>query len=295
MERLRIAALQYYIRPIQRFEQFQDQVTALVETAVDYRSRLAVFPEYFTTQLLTLGDVKRPIHVQVRSLLEKVDQFVDMMSRLARKHELYIVAGSIPAPGDAGDAVVNRCFFFSRTGEFGTQDKLHLTRFETEEWKVSPGSNLKVFETEFGKMAVTICYDIEFPELARVAAREGALMLLAPSCTDDRQGFLRVRYCAHARTIENQIYVVHSSTVGSLPSVPAVSLNYGLAAILTPSDFAFARDGVLAEGVTNQEMMVIGEVDLKLAAESRRTGTVLPLRDSENSAAVAAKLEMVKL
>ena len=295
MDRLRIAALQYYIRPIQRFEQFQDQVTALVETAVDYRSRLVVFPEYFTTQLLTLGDVKRPIRVQVRSLLERVDQFVDMMSRLARKHGLYIVAGSIPAVDDGGDKVLNRCFFFSRSGEFGTQDKLHMTRFETEEWKISAGSNLKVFDTEFGKMAITICYDIEFPELARVAAREGALMLLAPSCTDDRQGFLRVRYCAHARTIENQMYVVHSSTVGSLPSVPAVSLNYGLAAILTPSDFAFARDGVLAEGVTNQEMMVIGEVDLKLAAESRRTGTVLPLRDSENSAAVAAKLETVKL
>jgi predicted amidohydrolase len=295
MNRLRIAALQYYIRPIQRFEQFQDQVTALVETAVDYRCRLVVFPEYFTTQLLTLGDVKRPISVQVRTLSEKVDQFVDMMGALARKHSLYIVAGSIPAVDPDTESVVNRCFFFGRNGAFGAQDKLHMTRFETEEWKVSPGANLKVFDTEFGKAAITICYDVEFPELARVAAREGALLLLAPSCTDDRQGFLRVRYCAHARTIENQMYAVHSTTVGSLPMVPAVSLNYGLASILTPSDFPFARDGVLAEGVTNQEMMVIGEVDLGIAAESRRTGTVLPLRDSEHSATVAAKLEYVKL
>jgi len=295
MDRIRIGALQYFIRPIQRFEQFQDQVTALVETAVDYRCRLVVFPEYFTTQLLTLGDVKRPINVQVRSLSENVDQFVDMMSALARKHGLYIIAGSIPAVDKGGGNVFNRCFFFGSSGDFGMQDKLHMTRFETEEWKVSAGSNLKLFDTEFGKVAITICYDVEFPELARVAAREGALMLFAPSCTDDRQGFLRVRYCAHARAIENQMYVVHSSTVGSLPMVPAVSLNYGLASILTPSDFPFARDGVMSEGVTNQEMMVIGEVDLKIIGETRRTGTVLPLRDSQNSAAVAAKLEIIKL
>jgi hypothetical protein len=91
------------------------------------------------------------------------------------------------------------------------------------------------------------------------------------------------------------MYVVHSSTVGSLPMVPAVSLNYGLASILTPSDFAFARDGILSEGVINQEMMVIGEVNLGAAAKSRQTGTVLPLRDSELSSAVAAKLETIYL
>jgi predicted amidohydrolase len=295
MENLRVAALQYFIRPIQHFQQFADQVTALVETAVDYKCRVIVFPEYFTTQLLTLGDVKRPIAHQVRDLSGKLPQFVDMMSQLAKMHSVYIVAGSIPAIDAGSEAVYNRCFFFGPSGQFGTQDKLHMTRFETEEWKISAGTNLKIFETDFGKTAITICYDVEFPELARVAAREGALILMAPSCTDDRQGFLRVRYCAHARAIENQMYVVHSSTVGSLPMVPAVSLNYGLASILTPSDFAFARDGILSEGVINQEMMVIGEVNLRAAAKSRQTGTVLPLRDSELSSTVAAKLETIYL
>ena len=66
MERVRLASLQYFIRPIERFRQFEDQVTALVETAVDYKCRLIVFPEYFTTQLLTLGDVRRPIREQIR-------------------------------------------------------------------------------------------------------------------------------------------------------------------------------------------------------------------------------------
>jgi predicted amidohydrolase len=293
VERLRLASLQYFIRPINRFQQFEDQVTALVETAVDYKCRLVIFPEYFTTQLLTLGDVRRPISDQIRELAGKTPEFVAVMTKLAQKHGLYIVAGSIPV-SESG-RVYNRSFLFSSSGTLGAQDKLHMTRFESEEWGVAPGSHLKVFETDLGKLAITICYDVEFPELARTAARAGALVLIVPSCTDDRQGFLRVRYCAHARSIENQMYVVQSSTVGSLPMVPAVSLNYGFASILTPSDFAFARDGILAEGVINQEMMVIGELDLTRVAESRKRGTVLPLRDSEHSESVAQKLEVVRL
>jgi predicted amidohydrolase len=104
-----------------------------------------------------------------------------------------------------------------------------------------------------------------------------------------------VRYCAQARAIENQMYVIHSCTVGSLPQVPAVSLNFGQASILTPSDFAFARDGVLAEGNFNQEMMVIGELNMETIRESREGGTVLPLRDSQSTRSVIESLKEVSL
>src|SRR5690606_22604124 len=154
------------------------------------------------------------------------------------------------------------------------------------DWLVSPRSQLNVFETDFGKMAVAICYDVEFPELVRAAAHAGASLLVVPSDTDDRYGFLRVRYCAHARTIGNQMFVVHAPTVGGLPRVPAVSLHYGSAAILTPSDFAFARDGVLAEGLPGQEAVVVGELDLRLLDENRSFGTVLPLNDSHRTRAL---------
>jgi predicted amidohydrolase len=294
-ERIRVASLQYFIRPIQSFEQFRDQVAGLVETAADYKCHLLVFPEYFTVQLLTLGNVKRPIREQIRDLAKQAPRFIEMMSGLARRSKLYIAAGSIPALGDGDEPVYNQCFFFGPQGDYGMQGKLHVTRFESEDWRVSPHSSLKVFETNFGKVAVAICYDVEFPEIARGAARQDAHILVVPSCTDDRQGFLRVRYCAHARAVENQMYVIHSSTVGSLPMVPAVSLNYGQAAILTPSDFAFSRDGILAEGNFNQEMMVIGELSLKTIADSRSTATVLPLRDSQSTAELIAKVEVVKL
>lgn len=295
MERIRVAALQYYIRPVHTFEQFSSQVQSLVETAADYKCDLVVFPEYFTVQLLTLADLKRPIHEQVRDLAHQVPRFVEVMSGLAKKHDMYIVAGSIPTMEDGDNRVYNESYFFNPAGDYGIQGKLHLTRWETEEWGVSARDRVRVFETRFGKVAIAICYDVEFPEVARVAAREGAYVLVVPSCTDDRQGFLRVRYCAHARTIENQMYAIHATTVGSLPMIPAVSLNYGQASILTPSDFAFARDGILAEGVPNQESMVIGELNLSTIAEARSSGTVLPLRDSARSAELASKLEVVSL
>jgi predicted amidohydrolase len=293
-DRIRVAALQYFIRPVRTFQEFREQVEGLVETARDYKTQLLVFPEYFSVQLLTLGDIRRPIHAQVRNLADQVGPFVELMSSLARKSGIYIVAGTIPTHGD-GDEIHNDCYVFSPHGENGVQGKLHMTRWEREEWFVSPRRVLRVFETDFGRMAVAICYDAEFPELARAAAREGCYVLVVPSCTDERQGFLRVRYCAHARAIENQMFVVHAVTVGSLPMVPAVSLNYGQAAILTPSDFPFARDGILAEGNPNLEMMVIGELNLETIRESRESGTVLPLRDSMSAAEVGSTLETVKL
>jgi predicted amidohydrolase len=295
LERIRAASLQYFIRPVSTFEQFRDQVLALIETAADYRCHLVVFPEYFTIQLLTLASVKRPIKDQVRDLAKQAPLFVETMKNAAREHNIYIVGGTIPVEDSASGYVTNRCHFFSPTGEVGIQDKLHMTRFENEEWIVNPGRRLKIFDTNFGKVAITICYDVEFPEIARTAARAGAMILIVPSCTDDRQGFLRVRYCAQARAIENQMYVIHASTVGSLPMVPAVSLNYGQASILTPSDFSFSRDGILAEGIPNQETIVIGELNLKLVADARSSGTVLPLLDSQKTADLISEVDLVSV
>jgi predicted amidohydrolase len=289
MERLRVAALQYFIRPVSTFRQFEEQVEALLDTAADYRCQLVVLPEYFCVQLLTLGDTRRPMREQIRSLADQAPAVIDAVSRAAQRHGLYVVAGTVPERSASHpDTVHNHAWVCAPNGARGLQGKLHMTRFEREEWHVSPDHSLRIFEAPFGKFAVAICYDVEFPEIARAAARAGADILCVPSCTDDRQGFWRVRYCAHARAIENQMYVINAGTVGSLPQVPAVSLNYGLASILTPSDFPFARDGILAEGNVNQEMMVIGDLNLDTIRRSREEGTVLPLLDSERTAELVA-------
>lgn len=295
MGRIRVASLQYFIRPVTRFDDFADQVRALVRTAADYRCKLVVFPEYFTTQLLTLGDIHRPIRQQIRGLSTMVPAYVELMTSCARESGVYIVGGTIPVMDPSTEQLHNDCFVFSPSGQHATQGKLYMTRFEEEEWIVHPRGELKLFDTDIGRFAVTICYDVEFPQFARQAALHGADLLVVPSCTDDRYGFLRVRYCAHARAIENQMYVVVSSTVGSLPMVPAVSLNFGQSAVLTPCDFVFSRDGILAEGIPNQETMVIAELDLESIHETRERGTVLPLRDARRVRQIASDPEVVRL
>jgi len=295
-ERIRIATTQYYIRPVESYGQFVDQVSGVVATAGDYKCKLLVLPEYFTIQLLTLGDLTRPVTEQVRTLARRVPEFTELMSKLAKQHGLYIVAGSIPnlEPNDH-EKVYNDAFVFNPRGQHVIQGKMHMTRWENEEWFVSPRRLFHVIETDFGKIAVTICYDVEFPELARAAAHAGCYILVCPSCTDDRQGYLRVRYCAQARTVENTMYVVHACTVGSLPMVPAVSMNYGVASILTPSDYPFARDGIAAEGNINQEQLVIADIGLDTIQQARDNGTVLPLRDSLTTAELTSRLEQVTL
>lgn len=293
MDRVRVATLQYLIRPVKSYQEFSEQVEGLINTAADYKCRLVVFPEYFSIQLLTLGDVARPISQQIRDLAQQRDRFVDMMEGFAKKRGVYIVAGSIPVFSEDKTLVRNESYVFSPKGLMGFQGKLHMTRFEKEEWFVSPHNRMKLFETDFGLLGVNICYDVEFPEVARAMAVKGMTVLVVPSCTDDRQGFLRVRHCAQARAIENQIYVLHSGTVGSLPMVPAISLNYGQASILTPSDFQFSRDGVLAEGIPNQETMVIGELNLRTIVESRTEGTVRPLLDSSRTKEILGHMDII--
>lgn len=290
-DRVRVASLQYFIRPVKTFDEFRYQVEGLFETAADYRVGLLVFPEYFSTQLLTLGDVRRPIAQQIRDLAAQESTVVGMMQELSKKHKMYCCAGTVPSRNGDTDQIENLSYFFGPSGDYAIQGKLHMTRFETEEWNVGASEKLKVIDTALGKVAIAICYDVEFPELVRTAAHQGARVLIVPSCTDDRQGWLRVRYCAQARAIENQMYVIHSSMVGSLPMVPAVALSYGQASILTPSDFSFARDGVLAEGIPNQETMVIGELNLRELNDSHQSGTVLPLRDSMKTSEIVSKLQ----
>ena len=292
--KIRVAALQYWVRHVENWEAFEDQVTSLVEAAADYRCQMVVFPELFTIQLLTLGDVKRPMTEQVRDLARQRPRYQDMFIRLAARSGLYVVGGTIPSRGEDGQ-VYNDCFIFNPQGAFAHQGKLHMTRFEREDWLLAGRDSFRVFDTALGRIAVAICYDVEFPEVARGAARAGARILVVPSCTDDRQGFLRVRYCAHARAIENQMYVVHSGTVGTLPAVPAVSLNYGQAAILTPCDFPFSRDGIKAEGTPNQEQIVIGDLDMEALEEALGFGPVLPLKDSIHTPPAVNGPEVVPL
>ncbi|MDP3030744.1 MAG: carbon-nitrogen hydrolase family protein [Rhodocyclaceae bacterium] len=276
--RARIAAVQYKLRHIADWEGFEAQVNFVLNAAADYEPHYVLLPELFTTQLLSYMDNDN-IASAVRELSGFTERYTELLRGYAMRHGYFLIGGTHPNLCDG--KLVNTSFLFTPSGEIHTQDKIHRTRWEKEKWNTDQGEVLKVFQTPHAKIAILICYDIEFPELARRVAEEGAEIIFVPSCTDDRQGFLRVRYCCHARAIENQVYVAMTSTVGNLP-VAGLRLHYGQASIITPSDFPFARDGIAAEGVINEEQIVVADVDLGLLDENRLKGTTIPLLDKRS-------------
>jgi len=274
--KVRIAAVQYLLRRIDDWDGFENHVRFVLKAAAEYKPNFVVLPEIFTSQLLSFMDTDTDIKAAVRSLNDFTPRYQELMTELARKYNYYLIAGSHPNLRDG--LLYNTAFMFSPKGDVFTQDKIHLTRWERDKWDTAPGNKLHLFHTDYGAISILICYDIEFPELARQVCEAGADILFVPSSTDDRQGFWRVRYCAHARAIENQVYVVMTSTVGNLP-VEGLSMHYGQASILTPSDFGFSRDGIAAEGVVNMEQVVVADVDLDALTQNRLNGTTIPLYD----------------
>src|SRR3989344_4347019 len=271
---VRIAAVQYLLRAIDDWAGFENQVRFVMKAAGEYKPQFVMFP----TQLLSFMDTQ-DVTAAVRSLHQYTEAYTSLFREPAARWCTHIIGGSHPTIIDG--QLINRAYLFTPEGRVFTQDKIHLTRWEREKWKGDPGHHLSVFDTPHGRIAILICYDIEFPELSRMVCEKGADILFVPSCTDDRQGFWRVRYCCHARAIENQVYVAVTGTVGNL-AVEGLGLHFGQAAIITPSDFPFARDGIAAEGVPNMEQIVIADVDLSKLVSNRINGTTIPLYDKRH-------------
>ncbi|HWU03524.1 MAG TPA: carbon-nitrogen hydrolase family protein, partial [Novosphingobium sp.] len=204
---------------------------------------------------------------------------VDALHRgLAVRHGLHILAASLPVRLPDG-RFVNRARLFTPHGKVGHQDKMVMTRFENEQWHVSAGAPVRVFDTAIGRIGIAICYDSEFPLIARAQVQAGAQLLLVPSCTDTLAGYWRVRHCAQARAVEGQCFVVQSPTVGEAPWSPAVDVNRGAAGIFAPPDRGMPDDGVVALGQMDAAQWVVAEVDLAATDALRADGGVLNLRD----------------
>ncbi|MFD2443001.1 GNAT family N-acetyltransferase [Bacillus sp. CGMCC 1.16607] len=274
---VRICVVQYMMRQIHSFEDFANQVEYFTDVASDAESDFAVFPEIFTTQLMSFLDEKIPSKA-VRKVAEYTEQYIELFTDLAVRYNVNIIGGSHLVKED-DDEVYNIAYLFRRDGTIEKQYKLHITPNERRWWGISPGDEVKVFDTDCGKIAIQICYDIEFPELARIATDMGANIIFTPFCTEDRQGYLRVRYCAQARAVENQVYTVISGTVGNLPQAENMDVQYAQSGIFAPSDFEYARDGIVGETNPNIEMVLIGDVDLEILRRQRQNGTVRHLKD----------------
>lgn len=275
---VRVATVQFQMRRISRIEEFEEQVEYFVDVASDYRADFVVFPELFTLELLSIESERLAPAQAIEKISDYTERYCAFMEKLAVSYNINIIGGSHPTRIENGD-IRNISYVFLRDGAMHTQDKLHPTPAERRWWNIKGGYGANAIPTDCGPIGVMICYDSEFPELARHLVNQGAMLLFVPFCTDERRGYLRVRYCCQARAVENQCYVITSGVVGNLPNVENMDIHYAESAILTPSDFPFARDGVAADTAPNTETIAIADLSLADLLTSRQSGAVQNLKD----------------
>ncbi len=275
---VRVAAVQYQLRAIASFEEFAQQVEYFVDVVADYKADFAVFPELFTLQLLSIENKRVPASEAISALTNYTARFKEMMSRMAVSYNVNIIGGSHPNR-EADGEVYNVSYVFLRDGSVHEQRKVHPTPNERYWWNIKGGDRANVIDTDCGPIGVMICYDCEFPELVRHVIDQGAAILFVPFCTDERQSYMRVRYCAQARAVENQCFVVMAGNVGNLPKVENMDIQYSQSCVLTPCDFPFARDGIASDTAPNVEMVAIADLQLDSLRGARQGGTVQNLKD----------------
>ncbi|XID91300.1 carbon-nitrogen hydrolase family protein [Paenibacillaceae bacterium WGS1546] len=278
MKKLMVAATQYGLTDIGSEEQFWTGIANKVREAASQGAELIVFPEYLTAHLLSLEPPM--LHDEACYRLDgKTEEYMRFFRELSREKNIAILAGTHICKAEDGE-YVNKAFLFFPDGRLETQSKLHLTSEEQIRWPLVSGEELNVFDTEWGKMAILICYDVEFPELARAAALRGVETVLCPSYTDSSYGYHRVRYCAQARAVENQLFVVVSGLVGALSEDrPQVDAGFSQAGAFAPCDLPFQPDGIIQVGEPNRDMTVLVELDFHLLRENRAQGAVAPFYD----------------
>lgn len=275
---LRVASVQMALRAAPAPDALFGRLGHFVRTAASYGAQFVCFPEHLTVQLLAGAEPMVPAAESVDRLTEQTPAFVATLRDLARAHAITIVGGSHATRGDDG-AARNVAYVAHPDGAVSAQAKLHPTPDERDAWGLDGAAGIDAIETEHGPIGVTVCYDSEFPELGRRLADQGVKLIFVPYLTDTRHGHLRVRYCCHARTVENQCCVVTSGLVGNLENTANIEMAYAQSAILTPSDHGFARDGIAAEAEPQVEQIILADLDMAMLERARETGSVRNLAD----------------
>jgi predicted amidohydrolase/ribosomal protein S18 acetylase RimI-like enzyme len=276
---IRLGLVQWQMRSYKTLDDVFEQVEFFVDAVSDYKSDFILFPEYFNAPLMAkfnhLGESQA-----IRQLAQYTNEMRKRFISLAISYNINIITGSMPQL--RGDDLYNVGFLCRRDGTFDTYEKIHITPDETKSWGLSGGKIIKTFDTDCAKVGVLICYDVEYPELSRIMADQGMQILFVPFLTDTQNGYSRVRICAQARAIENECYVVIAGSVGNLPRVHNMDIQYAQSGVFTPCDFAFPTDGKCAEATPNTEMILVSDVDLDLLNELHTYGCVRNLKDRRN-------------
>ena len=273
---VRLGLIQWQMRPYKDLEELMTQVEFFVDAVSGYRSDFALFPEFFNAPLMAKNNHLTEAEA-IRELAKETEEIVKQFSQLSISYNINIISGSMPEMQDG--KLYNVGYLCRRDGTVERYEKLHVTPDEVRVWGLQKGHELKSFDTDCGKIGVLICYDSEFPELSRILADEGMDILFVPFLTDTQNGYSRVRNCSQARAIENECYVAIAGSVGNLPKVQNMDIQYAQSMVFTPCDFAFPANGIKAEATTNSEMILIADVDIDLLRQLHQFGSVRNLKD----------------
>lgn len=273
---VRLGLVQWQMRPYRSVEELFEQIEYFVDAVSGYKCDFVLFPEFFNAPLMAPFN-DQPAHTAVRELAAFTEQIRQKFTELAISYNINIITGSMPE--FEGEKLVNVGYLCRRDGSTERYVKIHVTPDEARVWGMEGGDFLHAFDTDCGKIGVLICYDVEFPELPRLLADQGVNLLFVPFLTDTQNGYMRVRNCAAARAIENECYVAIAGSVGNLPKVHNMDIQFAQSVVFTPCDFAFPTNGVKAEATPNTEMILIADVDIMLLKELHRRGSVRNLHD----------------
>jgi predicted amidohydrolase len=273
---IRLGLIQWQMRPYKNFDELMQQAEYFIDAVSGYRSDFALFPEFFNAPLMAENNHLKESEA-IRELSKHTTPIVQKFTELAITYNINVITGSMPEIKDG--LLYNVGYLCRRDGTTERYEKLHVTPDEARVWGMQGGSELKAFDTDCGKIGILICYDCEFPELSRLLADEGMDILFVPFLTDTQNGYSRVRNCSQARAIENECYVAIAGSVGNLPKVHNMDIQFAQSMVFTPCDFSFPANGVKAEATPNTEMILIADVDIDLLRELNQFGSVRNLKD----------------
>lgn len=273
---VRLGLIQWQMRPYDSLDDLLQQAEYFIDTVSGYRSDFALFPEFFNAPLMAKNNHLSEAE-SIRALATHTAEIVQRFSELSISYNINIITGSMPEIKSG--RLLNVGYLCKRDGTIERYEKIHVTPDEVKVWGMQGGSGFKTFDTDCGKIGILICYDSEFPELSRLLADEGMDILFIPFLTDTQNGYSRVRHCAQARAIENECYVAIAGSVGNLPNVHNMDIQFAQSMVFTPCDFAFPTNGIKAEATPNTEMILIADVDIDLLRELNNFGSVRNLRD----------------
>jgi predicted amidohydrolase len=269
MDLLCVAAVQFPLSDGVSEKEFLGKVESYIEEAQRGGAQLVVFPELITTEIADRKTQITSEKLQFQKLGEDfAPRYIQWLKSQAQSRKISILGGTTPRA--VLGQILNTAILALADGRVALQDKLFLTP-EEKGWGWTPGSELKIFMTPWGRVAITICFDCEFPMVSNLLLQQPPDILLVPSWTSTEWGLNRVDWTAKSRAVEHYAFVVKTGTV---PGPNSEQDHYGRAAILSPQDVGFPAHAI--EGPLNEASIVFARLDLQLQKEKKLVSEYYP-------------------